>query len=65
MGGTARPAVIEAAHAQLAAAVPGIESECEVGECFALTGDITGGMTVQDGAWKITSAPGLGVSLID
>ncbi len=64
VGGTGRPAVIDAAHAQLVASIPGIEPECEVGECLALTGDITGGMTIRDGAWEITDSPGLGVTIV-
>jgi len=63
VGGGGRPIVVDAAHAQFAASVPGIEAEAEVGECFALTNDLTGGVDVRDGTWHITDAPGLGVTV--
>jgi L-Ala-D/L-Glu epimerase len=64
VGGSARPVVTDAAHAQLVASIPGVEPEAEVGECFALTNDITGGVSVRDGSWQITDAHGLGVTVL-
>jgi L-alanine-DL-glutamate epimerase-like enolase superfamily enzyme len=63
VGGGARPIVSDAAHAQFAASIPGIEPEAEIGESFALTNDLTGGVTVRAGSWEITDAPGLGVTV--
>ncbi|MPZ13147.1 MAG: hypothetical protein GEU73_01755 [Chloroflexi bacterium] len=63
VGGGAQPAVVDAAQAQVAVSVPGIEEEAEVGEFLALTGDPTGGPTIRDGRFEVGSAPGLGVTL--
>ena len=52
VGGGARPIVADAAHAQFAASVPGIGPEAEVGESFALTNDLTGGVTSARGAGR-------------
>jgi L-alanine-DL-glutamate epimerase-like enolase superfamily enzyme len=63
IGGGARPAVMDAAHAHLAVSVPGIDPECEVGECLAIASDPTFGLPIQAGRCIPTSAPGFGLSV--
>ena len=62
VGGSAGPAVVEAAQAQLAAALPWIDEECEVGEFLAVTGDPSVGVTIRDGRLELGDAAGLGVT---
>jgi L-Ala-D/L-Glu epimerase len=63
IGGSAGPAVVDAAQAQLAAAMPEIDGECEVGEFLALKENPFSGVTIREGQLELASAPGLGVSL--
>ena len=63
IGGGGHPSVVDAAMAQVAASVPGIEDACEVGECLAVTGDPTTGFIIRDGRFELTDAPGLGITL--
>jgi hypothetical protein len=63
VGGGAHPAVIDAAAAHMALSVPGIDAECEVGECMALSGEPTTGFVIRDGQWTPSAAPGFGVAL--
>jgi len=63
VGGGANPMVIDAAQAQVAVSIAGIEDEAEVGECLALTGDPTSGFAIRDGGFEVSSAPGLGITL--
>lgn len=63
IGGTAHPSVIDAAHAHLAMAVPGIDEQCEVGECLAVTDDPTSGLIIRDGRCEPGPGPGLGITL--
>jgi len=64
VGGGGHPCVVDAAMAQVAVSVPGIEEECEVGEHLAVSGDITSGL-IRNGRFEVTDAPGLGVSIVD
>lgn len=63
LGGSAGPAVVDIAAAQLAASFSAIDADCEVGEFQALTGEPTSGATVKDGCVEIGNAPGWGLSL--
>ena len=62
VGGSAGPAVVEAAQAQLAAALPWIDEECAVGAFLAVTGDPSVGVTIRDGRLALGAAGGLGVT---
>jgi L-alanine-DL-glutamate epimerase-like enolase superfamily enzyme len=48
-GGSAAPAVVDVAAAHLAASLPAIDEECEVGEFQALQGDPFRGAVIRDG----------------
>ncbi len=63
IGGSAGPAVTDIAQAQLAAAVPEIDEECEVGEFQALKENLFSGVEIREGSVELGTAPGLGVSL--
>lgn len=63
IGGSAGPAVVDIAAAQLAASFSTIDEDAEVGEFQALTGEPTCGATVKDGCVEIGDAPGWGLSL--
>ena len=63
IGGTAHPSVIDAAHTHLAMAVPGIDEQCEVGECLAVRDDPTSGLIFENGRCRASDSPGLGISL--
>ena len=63
IGGSAVPCVVDAAQVHLAASLPGVDEECEVGEFLAVTGDPTTGLVVRDGRIEVSEAPGLGVTL--
>ena len=65
VGGGGHPSVVDAAMAHVASSVPGIDEECEVGECLAITGDLTTGFTIRDGRYELSDAPGLGVTLTE
>ena len=49
IGGSAGPAVVDVAMAQLAASLSGTDNECEVGEFQALEGDPTIGARIENG----------------
>ena len=63
IGGSAGPAVVDVAIAQLAATVSGMDEECEVGEHQALRGDPSTGTIINNGSMEFGSAPGWGLSL--
>jgi L-alanine-DL-glutamate epimerase-like enolase superfamily enzyme len=63
IGGSAGPAVVDVAAAQLAATIPGIDEECEVGEHQALKGDPSVGTIIQNGCLEFGALPGWGLSL--
>jgi len=63
VGGSAGPAVVDIAAAQLAASISQIDNECEVGEFQALQGDPTLGANVKNGCVEISQAPGWGLNL--
>jgi L-alanine-DL-glutamate epimerase-like enolase superfamily enzyme len=62
VGGSAGPAVVDIAAAQLAASFSAIDEECEVGEFQAVQGDPTLGANVKNGCVEISQAPGWGLS---
>lgn len=61
VGGSAGPAVVDIAQAHLAASLPGMDEECEVGEFQALKGDPTTGAAVANGCVEISASPGWGL----
>jgi L-Ala-D/L-Glu epimerase len=63
IGGSAGPAVVDIAAAQLAASFSALDEECEVGEFQALKGDPTVGANVKNGCVEMNSSPGWGLSL--
>lgn len=63
VGGSAGPAVVDVAIAQLAASLAGMDQECEVGESQALKGDPTSGATIKQGCLELSTAPGWGLKL--
>ena len=63
VGGSAVPAVVDVASAHLAAALPGIDDEAEVGEFQAITGDPLKGATIRNGRMELGTAPGWGLTL--
>ena len=62
-GGSAAPAVVDVAAAHLAASLPAIDEECEVGEFQALQGDPFRGATIRDGPMELGTGPGWGLTL--
>jgi len=64
MGGVAAPAVVDVAQAQLAASLPDIEEECEVGEFLGLEGDPVSGVVLRNEQIELGSAAGWGVRLL-
>ncbi|HWP56461.1 MAG TPA: mandelate racemase/muconate lactonizing enzyme family protein [Candidatus Acidoferrales bacterium] len=63
VGGSAVPAVVDVASAHLAAALPGIDDEAEVGEFQAVQGDPFRGAVIRDGRMAMGESPGWGLSL--
>jgi L-alanine-DL-glutamate epimerase-like enolase superfamily enzyme len=63
IGGSAVPCVVDAAQVHLAASLPGVDEECEVGEFLAVKGDPTIGLAVCNGHIEVPDSPGLGISL--
>ena len=62
-GGSAAPAVVDVAAAHLAASLPSIDEECEVGEFQAFQGDPFRGATIRDGQMELGTGPGWGLTL--
>ena len=62
-GGSAAPAVVDVAAAHLAASLPGIDEECEVGEFQALQGDPFRGAPLRNGRMELGTKPGWGLTL--
>jgi L-alanine-DL-glutamate epimerase-like enolase superfamily enzyme len=63
VGGSAVPAVVDVGAAHLAASLPGIDDEAEVGEFQAVQGDPLKGAVVRNGRMELGPAPGWGLSL--
>ena len=61
IGGSAGPAVIDVAQAQLAASMPGIDMECEIGESLALKDDPISGVKFRNGRMELGTSPGWGI----
>jgi L-Ala-D/L-Glu epimerase / N-acetyl-D-glutamate racemase len=63
VGGSAVPAVVDVASAHLAACLPGIDDEAEVGEFQAVQGDPLKGVVIRDGRMELGTSPGWGLTL--
>ena len=63
VGGSAVPAVVDVASAHLAACLPGIDDEAEVGEFQAVQGDPLKGAVIRDGRMELGTSPGWGLTL--
>jgi L-alanine-DL-glutamate epimerase-like enolase superfamily enzyme len=63
VGGSVALAAVDAAQAQLAAVLPAVSEECEVGEFLAVSGAPLRGFDVVDGRVRVGAAPGLGLQL--
>ena len=61
-GGSVASAIADMAQAQLAASLPGVDEECEVGEFMAVKGEPVTGMNIHHGELEVCSGPGWGVS---
>jgi L-alanine-DL-glutamate epimerase-like enolase superfamily enzyme len=64
-GGSAAPAVVDVAAAHLAASLPSIDEECEVGEFQALQGDPFRGAPLRNGRMELGTDPGWGLTLAE
>jgi hypothetical protein len=64
-GGSAAPAVVDVAAAHLAASLPALDEECEVGEFQALRGDPFRGATIRYGRMELGTSPGRGLTLAE
>jgi L-alanine-DL-glutamate epimerase-like enolase superfamily enzyme len=63
VGGTGTTRIVEAAQAHFISATPGIILPAEIAEFQELDGDLVEGLEVVDGAIRVPTGPGLGVSL--
>ncbi|MBI4529296.1 MAG: hypothetical protein HY695_36315 [Deltaproteobacteria bacterium] len=61
-GGSVVSAIADMAQAQLAASLPGVDEECEVGEFMAVKGDPVTGVDINHGELEVGSEPGWGLS---
>jgi L-alanine-DL-glutamate epimerase-like enolase superfamily enzyme len=64
VGGTGTSRLVEAAQAHFISATPAVIVPCEIAEFEELDGDLVAGLEVVDGAVRVPSGPGLGVSLL-
>jgi L-alanine-DL-glutamate epimerase-like enolase superfamily enzyme len=56
--------LVEAAQAHFISATPAVIIPSEIAEFEELDGDLVAGLEVVDGAVRVPSGPGLGVSLL-
>jgi L-alanine-DL-glutamate epimerase-like enolase superfamily enzyme len=63
LGGSAAPVVVDVAQTYLAATLPWISEECEVGEHLAVRGDPFVGVEIKEGCFRVGDAPGFGLTL--
>jgi L-alanine-DL-glutamate epimerase-like enolase superfamily enzyme len=63
LGGSVTSALTDMAQAHLAATLPEIEEECEVGEFMAVRGDPITGAVIRDGRIQLNHEPGWGVGI--
>jgi L-alanine-DL-glutamate epimerase-like enolase superfamily enzyme len=63
LGGSVTSALTDMAQAHLAATLPEIEEECEVGEFMAVRGDPIQGAVIENGRMQLNHEPGWGVKL--
>ena len=61
-GGSVASAIADLAQAQLAASLPGVDKECEVGEFMAVKGEPVSGVSIHHGELEVGSQPGWGLS---
>lgn len=64
VGGTGTSRLVEAAQAHFISATPAVIVPSEIAEFEELAGDLVAGLEVVDGAVRVFSGPGLGVSLL-
>jgi L-alanine-DL-glutamate epimerase-like enolase superfamily enzyme len=64
VGGTGTSRLVEAAQAHFISATPAVIIPAEIAEFEELEGDLVAGLEVVDGAVRVPSGPGLGVSLL-
>lgn len=63
VGGSAGPSGPDAGQLQLAATLPWIDEEAELGESLAVAEDLTSGLIIREGRAYLNTAPGLGITL--
>lgn len=63
VGGSVTSALTDMAQAHLAATLPDIDEECEVGEFMAVRGDPITGAVIRNGRIQLNHEPGWGVGL--
>jgi L-alanine-DL-glutamate epimerase-like enolase superfamily enzyme len=63
VGGSAGPSGADAGQLQLAATLPWIDEEAELGESLAIAEDLSSGLIIRDGRAYLNTAPGLGLTL--
>ena len=62
-GGSVTSAIVDVAQAQLAASLPGVPQECEVGEFMAVKGDPVTGIIIKNGQMELGSRAGWGIAV--
>ena len=63
MGGSVTSALTDMAQAHLAATLPKVDEECEVGEFMAVSGDPISGAVIREGRIHLNNEPGWGVRI--
>lgn len=63
IGGSVTSALADVAQAHLAATLPEVDEECEVGEFMAIRGDPITGVVIRDGRMQLNDEPGWGVRI--
>ncbi len=63
IGGSVTSALADMAQAHLAATLPEVDEECEVGEFMAVRGDPIAGVLIQEGRIRLNDEPGWGVRI--
>ncbi len=63
IGGSVTSALTDMAQAHLAATLPEVDEECEVGEFMAVSGDPFTGVAIREGRIQLNHEPGWGVRL--
>jgi L-alanine-DL-glutamate epimerase-like enolase superfamily enzyme len=63
IGGSVTSALVDMAQAHLAATLPEVDEECEVGEFMAVRGDPIAGVAIREGRIQLSGEPGWGVRI--